>query len=358
MALVAFIPVLLIVFTGCLLVFKFELDTLLMPSNVTIEEKAGQRLPFNTLVNDINQKHGNFEIGSWEIFDDGYEADRVYLIKKGQAYWYKIHLNPYTGQVLSEPQLLNHYLSDWLLELHYTLLLNNISESEPELGTLIGLIIAILLSFIGISGLIIYRKFWQRFFTFRHHVNKQIRHRELHKLIGIWCSPILLLIGLTGVYFNLVEYLHETEESEKGPYIIEQRLYSESFDFDKMLEDSQKSIAQFRPTYILFPYEPELDFSIFGEVPTLNVFASQYSSTVSYDKKTGKKTITYDIREQGAVAKLVDSLREIHYGNFAGISSKIAYFIAGIGMLFMAVIGVMMWFSRNFKGERRRAEPQ
>ena len=51
LALLALVPLVLIVLTGSLLVFKFEIDSLLMPGQVLVHPPAGaQRLPLDALV--------------------------------------------------------------------------------------------------------------------------------------------------------------------------------------------------------------------------------------------------------------------------------------------------------------------
>jgi len=354
LALAAVIPLLLIVLTGSLLVFKFEIDSLLMPQVVTLDRQGEMRLSFNELILRINQGFPEYEIGSWEIFKDGLEADRVYLIKKGEEHWYKVHFDPYVGEALDRPMLLSSYLTDWLLELHYTLLLNEEFESMPHLGVILGLVFAIVLCLLGITGLIIYRKFWKKFFTLHWDKRMMAMARSLHRLFGIWCSPVLLIIGLTGVYFNLIAYLEEAEEhAEGGHYIVNKRMYNDQLDFDALFRDSQTRISDFRPTYLLMPYEPGLSITFFGEVPFNNLFASQYSSTVNYAPDSGDFQSIYDIREAGILKQSVDSFRTLHFGNFGGLVSRIIWCIAGLMMSFLGISGCYMWAARQFKKRKK-----
>ena len=348
LALTALIPIVIVSLTGCLLVFKFEIDSLLMPKTAVISEEGKSRLPLNVLVPLVNNLNPEFEIGSWELFDEGYEADRIYLIKRGQEYWYKIFFNPYTGEQLSQPQYINHYLTDWLVELHYTFLLNDLWEEHHQLGTVLGLIVALLLTVVGITGLIIYRKFWRTYFHFSLGKNRRTKYREIHRQFGLWLSPLYLILGATGLYFNLVSFLHEQEEhADGGHYIMQDRLYNDQIDFDLFLAASSNYIVDFRPTYLLFPFEPELDFTLFGEVPTANIFASNYSSTIGYSKQSGEFISAYDIRDQGVLPQLADSIRELHFGNFAGLSSKLPYALAGLSIFVSCLTGFFIWLMRK-----------
>ena len=350
LALVAVIPLLLIVLTGSLLVFKFELDSVLMQEIVALDRQGETRLGFNELIPEINQNFPKYEIGSWEFFNEGDEADRVYLIKKGSEHWYKVHLDPYSGEALDAPVPLNDSLTDWLLELHYTFLLNDVFESMPHLGVILGLVFAVVLCALGVTGLIIYRKFWKKFFTLRWDKRMMAMTRSLHRLFGIWCSPVLLIIGLTGLYFNLIVYLEEVEEhADGGHYIVTERMYNDQIDFDALYIDSQTRMESFRPTFLLMPTEPGFSITFFGEISYANPFASQYSSTVTYAADSGEFQAIYDIRDAGIVSQSVDSFRELHFGNFGGLASKLIWCIAGLVMGFLAISGSYMWASRKLK---------
>lgn len=341
------IPMLLITVTGAILVFKFEIDSLLMPQTATINQQGEKRLELNTLISTVNTLFPDYELGSWEIFNDGYEADRVFLIKRHTHDWYKIFFDPYTGTTLNQPAKLDHYLTDWLLELHYTLLLNDTFNRYPLLGLWIGLVSALILCILGITGLILYKRFWLKFFTLKWDRRLLIMLRRLHRFIGIWSSPVLLLVGITGFYFNLIEYLEESGEQVEGEHVMVARLYNDQLDFDALLQDSQRQIEGFSPTYLVFPFEPDVSFIIYGEVPTLNPFSSAYGSTVSYGRLSGEHLANYDIRTASFGQKLVDSFRELHFGNFAGVTSKIIWFLSGTGLTVLAFTGPYMWYRRK-----------
>ena len=350
MALVAMLPLLLITLTGALLVFKFEIDSLLMPEAVTLPHgQDAVRQDLSQLLHTINADFPDYELGSWELFYDGHEADRIYLIRKGTEDWFKVYFDPYDGKALSQPVGLYSDLTDWLLDLHYTLLLNDLFHSQPFLGLLVALAAALFMVFLGITGLIIYRRFWRKFFTLKWTDKTVTNMRHLHRLIGIWSSPVLLILGITGAYFNLMEYLEEAEEHAAAPYLMTERLYNDELDVQSMLEDSTTRIAGFHPTYLLMPYEPGFGITYYGEVPTANPLASSYGSTVTYDSHSGEFLHSYDIREAGFGWNLVDSFRALHFGNFGGLVSKLIWCLTGIGLSAMAVTGFCMWFNRRRK---------
>ena len=358
LALSAAIPLLLIIFSGMLLVFKQPLDELLMPQTAALPYAGLADMPprknLNELAALLTSELPEYEIGSWELFSDGEEADRVYVIRHGTADWYKVYLDPYAGVLLSEPQTLTHYLTDWLLTLHYTLLLDDVFSSAPQLGLISAFLCAIMLCVIGVTGLIIYRRFWRHFFTFNRQGKPMVVTRRLHRLFGIWSAPVLLLAGLTGVYFNLVEYLEETEEQQQEEYRVTQRLYAETLDLQQLLQNSREEIRGFTPTYLLFPYQPHMGITLYGAVPGNNPFASEYASSLTYDAFSADIISRYDSREQSFWYQLADSLRSIHFGDFAGNSSRVVWALSAAGLLFLLGSGVLMFSHRQWKKQRRR----
>lgn len=361
MALVAMLPLVLIAVSGSLLVFKFEIDSLLMPEQVTLPATTspGQRQHLNQLVATLHQQLPDYEIGSWELFDDGHEADRVYLIRRGTDQWFKVYLNPYQGQLLSQPVGLHSDLTDWLLELHYSLLLNDWLDGQPHLGLLLGLVVALLLCLLGLSGLVIYRQFWRRLFSLRWDQRLVVMMSDSHKLVGIWSAPLLLVLGITGGYFNLMEYWHEAiEHGDEPHHQLTQRLYNDQLDLQALVDDSRQQLAGFEPRYLLMPYEPGLAITLFGHQPTANPLASGYGSTVSYDPHSGALQGRFELGEADAATQLVDSFRKLHFGNFAGLASKILWSLAGLAPLVLAVTGLYLWQRRHHGRRRARQQRQ
>lgn len=353
MALIAILPLAVMSVTGSMLVFKFEIDSLLLPKQATLtyQDQNVQRQPMNALVNYVADTHPNYEIGSWEIFDDSYEADRVYLLKHGTDTWFKTYLDPYAGKMLSEPVGIHSDFTDFILHLHYTLLLDDVSKTFPHMGVVIGLAVAILFTLLGVSGLVIYRRFWRRFFSFRRQAPRLVMMSDLHKVIGIWSAPVLLALGITGVYFNAVEYYHEAfEHQEDEHHIVSHAMFNHSLDFDAMMTQSHRAVDGLKPTYWLFPFEPEqTSITIFGSVADANPFISNYAATVSFDAQSGKQTFAYDIRTASTVDRVIDSFRKLHFGHFAGLTSKIIWCIMGLAPVLLGFTGLYLWWQRKRK---------
>jgi uncharacterized iron-regulated membrane protein len=350
MALFAFIPLLVICLTGSILVFKHEIDSLVMPDKVRVDSEGQTRQSLDTLLATVNEKVDNHEVVGWVLFQDPGRADLVYVVEYGSSDWSYLLLNQYTGQILAPIRGTTHYLTDWLLDLHYTFLLDH-----P--GLIITSVFSIILCALGLTGVFIYRKFWKNFFTLRWDKRLTVFYTDLHKMTGIITTPIFLILGFTGAYWNLTHFYHEEfEHADEEHHVMQSRLYNDQLSLQQLHDDSQQRVEGFTPTYFLMPYEPGINITFWGEVPTANFLASEYSSTVTYDAQTGEYMSAQDIREGSLWAKTEDSFRELHFGTFAGLGSKILWCIAGIAPLALSISGLYVWYSRRKKRRTAKAK--
>jgi uncharacterized iron-regulated membrane protein len=346
-ALIALIPLLVISITGSVLVFKSEIDGLLMPDSHFVVQQQDNRLPIDTLITKTQKTYPEYVVGSWEIFNDN-TADRVYLIKRGTEDWYKFHLDQYTGNILSEPVGTSHYFTDWFLDLHYTFLLNDLKSLPGQTGTVLGFFFAVFFLVLGITGLIIYRKFWQRLFSVRWRATLQIVLSDIHKMTGVIGSPIIIILAITGGYFNGAVWYHEViEHAEEEHFVLTKNLYNEEISFQHVLDDSQKQIPTFNGTFLVMPLEPDENITLFGEVDTSNPLASEYANTVTYNKLTGEHMANWDIREVGVGWQVIDSFRKLHFDYFAGLISKIIWCVIGLSPVWLGGTGFYLWFTRR-----------
>lgn len=360
LALAALLPIIIVSITGSILVFKSEIDQMLMPKVASLGYSSQQipdleRLNHNRLQEKVEQTFPDFIIGSWEIFNDGEEADRVFLVKKGSHDWYKFHLDPFSGSILDQPAAMESQFTDWLVSLHYTFLLNGIGHEDSQWGTFIGLLVALIFTFLGISGLIIHRKFWRQLFNLRRGRSVRVFSGDLHRLAGAWSSPVVLILGITGIYFNAIEYYHEVfEHGDEAHFEPQAKLYGDNINFQQLLLGSQQQLEQFTPTYLLYPFEPGVDITVFGFQPSANPFASHYSSTVTYQAEDGQLALAYDGRVAGTATQVFDSFRRLHYGSFAGLGSKVAWSFFGLAPFLLAFTGFIVWWQRRSKRAGKR----
>ncbi|MDX1692626.1 MAG: PepSY-associated TM helix domain-containing protein [Ketobacteraceae bacterium] len=344
LAMFAFLPLLVICVTGSALVFKHELDTLVMAEKVRVPASGQHRLSLDTLADGVNERLPAHEIVGWALFRDQGRADLLYVIPHNSDQWHYILLNQYTGELLSAPVSLTDHFTDWLLSLHYTFLLG-------EAGIAVTTLYAFLLCFLGISGLYLHRRFWKNFFTLRRNARTVVYYSDLHKMAGVVASPVLLILGITGGYWNIQHLWSEYQEHADGKahHQMVDRLYNDRLSLQAMRERSSEHLSPFVATYISFPYEPGKQFRFFGDVGDPNPLMSQYASGVTFDAHNGEFISAFDIREAGLGMRVLDSFRRLHFGDFAGTTSRIVWTVIGLLPLVLAFTGVSLWWLRHRK---------
>lgn len=342
-ALFAMLPILIVSVTGSILVFKVEIDSLLRPHQMVVSPGLdAARVNLDTLMHTISNKHPNHVLAGWELFDDRARSDTAYIIKKGTEDWYKVYVDQYSGQILSDAKDMEHYITDWLLELHFAFLLH-------FNGTVIGAIVGLIMLFLGISGIVLYRGFWRKIFTLRLGAARRMLFSDIHKMVGIIASPIFILISFTGVYWNISIILHEViEHSDDNEHVyIEQPYHAPAISFENLMQDTAQQIDSFMGHYLAIPNEPGMNIMFFGEVSTNNPFISQYASVITYNKDNGDLISASDIREASIWRKFDDSTRKLHFGYFAGLWSKIVWCIIGLTPLILTFTGLFMYLIRK-----------
>lgn len=348
LALFAMLPVLIVSITGSILVFKVEIDSLLRPHHMVVDAKAtSTRINLDDMMTTITKAYPELALAGWELFDDKSRSDTAYVIKKGTETWFKIYIDQYSGQILSKPQHMEHYITDWLLELHYAFLLH-------FNGTIIGVFIGLIMLFLGISGIILYRGFWRKIFTLRLNAARRMLFSDIHKMVGIIVSPVFILIAFTGVYWNLSIILHEVIEHgfEEEHVYMTAPYHSANISFETLRLDTANQIISYQPYYMAIPNEPEMDISFYGKVETANPFISEYASMVTYSRETGHLVTAYDIRSASVWAMLDDSTRKLHFGYFGGIWSKVIWCIIGLSPVLLAITGLLMYLLRRSPKKR------
>ncbi|MFT3828457.1 MAG: PepSY-associated TM helix domain-containing protein [Opitutaceae bacterium] len=340
--LVAGLGLLVIGLTGSLLVFHEELEAWLNPALVRVEPSPAGRLPLDTLLAHAQRQLPSHEITGWLPRHDAPElADVLYVIEHGHTEWLVATLDPYTGRVLASPRLGTATLTGWLLELHYELL-------AGHAGMLVAGLFAVMLCLLGVSGLWLYREFWRNLFTLRWGRGARILFSDLHKFVGITSVAFNLMLGFTGAYWNTTHLFAEWIVGEPEQQTFATRLYAPTLSLDALASDAAARLPGFRGNFISLPSAPAAPaVTLWGAVEPRNWLTSPYGSTLVYDPQTGGHRATADLRVAGLWARVIDSFRPLHFGDFGGLPIKILWGLGGLAPGVLAVSGSVIWWLRH-----------
>jgi uncharacterized iron-regulated membrane protein len=334
------LPLLLICLSGSALVFKYELDLVLMPERVRVAEAAATRLPFDTLLQSFNNHYPEYEVTGWRVFAKPNRSDLVYVMAHGGSNWSSLFVDPYTAKILSPPQPPRYYFSDALREFHYQLLLGN-------LGLFIVALVAVLMCLQAITGLILHRKFWKVLFTFRLQARPIIYLGDMHKLVAVLALPVLLLLGVTGAYWNINQLMYSVGQPLAAPYIVGQRLYNSNLSVDALVAESRKRFPGFEVSFIALPAKPGYAINVLGGGDQQNPLYSEFSVSLSYHAQTGALITSRDIQDAELGDQITHSFRRLHFGDVGGLGSRMIWALAGLSPLALVLSGLSMYYLRR-----------
>ena len=124
-------------------------------------------------------------------------------------------------------------------------------------------------------------------------------------------------------------------------------LHNQDISIEKLKNTSSELIDSFTATYLVLPFEPNMDITFYGVVDSPNPLHSEYGSLVSFDKHSGVLNMSQDIRKTDALTVTLDSFRKLHFGYFAGLTSKIIWCILGLSPVFLSMTGFYLYWQRN-----------
>ncbi len=340
--LVAGLGLIVIGLTGSLLMFSKEIDVALRPEVVTVSPPPdGKRLPIDDLIGRVSNTFPGYQLVGWVPADKPNESDLAWMNRPGEDRWLTTYLDPYSGRILSRPAESGETFTGWILEMHHTLL-------AGHFGIAVAGIFAILLFFLGVTGMWLYRDFFRHLFRLRWGNSARIFFSDLHKLVGISSVVFNLILGFTGAWWNLSHFIgHLVEEHPKSSEA--ERAPVEWASLEAMLTDASRRIEGFQATYLGFPDTPDETFLFFGHHRDAGVLRSQHGSTISYSSD-GSFLESSDIRKASAWAQIYDSFVPLHYGTFGGWPIRVLWCLGGLAPGTLAISGSFIWWSR-----RRRA---
>lgn len=332
---------LLLSFTGSLLVFADEIDHVLNKQHFTVQP-AGERLSLNELyAAGLSAMPGRPYLTFLRLPQQPEEAlimraeysaeDKVYL-----------YLNPYTAEVLHQRGN-KEYFTGALLFLHFTLL-------SGRNGSIVILTIAVVMLIAIGTGLYVYRKHLWKVLTFRDKIEWKFRRRRwrnLHRIVGVWSLVFNLLIVITGI---LIQWkVVSARVGKPAPSIAVQQ----SIDFDALVQKAHAEIPGYTLRGIRPPRKEGGPVLFLGSAGEPLIFGES-STTVSLSSDSGhviKKTI---FSEASASAKWNAAVNPLHFGNYGGIPLKILYSLLGLTPGALALSGILIWYRRKWLSASRK----
>lgn len=260
---------------------------------------------------------------------------------------HKAYFADQEGNLLEEESV---SFTQMLVDLH--LYLNLPQSWGMILVSALGAIICTLV----ITGIIAHKRMSKDAFKLRRGGNGQQAQIDLHNRFGLWAAPFHLVIGITGAYFGMAGIILVTVATlnYNGD---RDAVVNQIFTPDPVLAPQEgkpaigKAFAQMEtlapeksPIFLTVHEvgEPEQFIEIYAKAPNRMIYAEGYR----FDTAGNFVGVAgYEFGEWGK--QLVWAMYRLHFGDFAGMTSKWLYFVLGVMLTMLCVSGMEVWLSKK-----------
>ena len=264
-----------------------------------------------------------------------------------------IYVNPYTGKIQGEKSTFD--LRQLLRELHGWLLIPFTATYSPGWYIVSAMSIPLLGSLI--TGLFVYKKFWRAILRPRLRITQGSRAfwGDLHRLVGLWSIPFILIMSVTALWFLIEATLHDTGYTVptefEHPHVPRSQVVTgpnrqsvQTISPDRALEIARGNFPDLEPAYIVLPTTGYHPIEVIGRSTYPLVFESAYINPYS-----GKVLAARGIGHRTAIQLVTESMRPLHTGDFAGLWLKFVYFFFGLLLTALTLSGMMVWTRRSMQ---------
>nr|WP_252728108.1 PepSY-associated TM helix domain-containing protein [Alteromonas sp. C1M14] len=207
-----------------------------------------------------------------------------------------------------------------------------------------------------ITGIIAHKRISKDAFKLRRKGSGQQAQTDLHNRIGLWAAPFHLIIGVTGAYFGMAGvlltlvsqlYFDGDRDAATAQIFTPDPVLEQTIDVPdiKKAVDQMATLAPDHQPIFLAVHEVNSSdqfIEIFAKVPGKLIYSENYR----FDTKGNYLgTAGYENGNWGKQA--VYAMYRLHFGDFAGIPSKLLYFVLGIMLTVLCISGVEIWLAKK-----------
>lgn len=355
--------------TGSFIVFMPELEELDLPA---VHPKTGSAmLTLDDILQTVKTRYPD-KPGRWLLLLPGYGNDYVWAIypkpKETADEFYapfRVLIDPYSGQIAKA----NYWgQAFWTLvyEVHAAWLTGKLSPEIGQMGINFVSFLGVFMVITALTGLYLWwpkRGKFKTAVTIKRGASPERFYFDLHKTIGFYTAPILLIWGITGFSFSYADYLkplirclspisaaHLQEPKVKSvaasqtpPLTVAQAV---------AIADAVFPGAELRE--IATPADRDGVYRISkkqtGEAnkhwPRSQVWIDQYSGNVLAVQDPNKFT---------AGETFMNLLLPLHSAEAFGLAGRIVWSAAGIAPLLLFVTGIVRWRQKHRAAKLKKA---
>lgn len=336
--------------TGTLAVLSHEIDWLTNPAmrvdSQTVTETNWQAIYKNAraLKPDSQIMHLKAPIDPW------FAAELVYFETKEIRH--RLFFHPTTGEYLGEGRWYN-----WQRFFR-------MSHRHLMIPTQIGITIVASLGFLMmislVTSLVVYRKWWSGFFRMPRTSHRKFFWADVHRLFGVWSIWFVFIIALTGIWYFVEIWGLKAQYPDRGKPLseiaLQEQVMPSVINFSTMVSQLATDYPELEVEIIQFPRKGSMGLVFQGQAEAILV--RPRANMVSYDPLTAQQLALNKGKDLSIHARISEASDPLHFGTFAGITSKLVYFVFGIVLSVLAVSGTYIYGMRIAKVSKQDETPR
>lgn len=331
--------------SGAVAVFGHEIDWLLNPA---LRVKPGEtRASLDGMHDKVVRAFPGAKIAWWSFQTGPRFADEVEIYPHyvngddwGEAE--RVYVDPYRGVIQGVGWKLTARL--FLRAFHYYWF-------DRKVGVGFYLVASFAFVLLGsvLTGMMIYRRWWTGLLKLRVRQGKRIFFSDLHKFCGAWTLVFNFAIALTAIYY-LFEWIGGGHDWEKPiPKLSPERVAmilpdDRPLSLDRQMETAHQAYPDLRIANLGLPVE-SIDPLYFDGQATAWIVRER-GNKLLLDPYDGSLVHLHKAEELGIGHRWVETVDRIHFGDFAGLASKIVWTVCGLMVPALFVTGAWLGLRR------------
>ncbi|WP_269617523.1 PepSY-associated TM helix domain-containing protein [Zhongshania sp. BJYM1] len=268
-----------------------------------------------------------------------------------------LFINPHTGRIQGEAD--GAGFRGFMLALHGWLMFP--WQDDHSLGWYLVTIFSIPLLGSLITAVLMIKRFWHLFFQprIRFHKGRRVLWGDLHRVAGVWSVWFVAVISLSGLWFMLQGILvqNQVDLYPKAPTLerrdmpqLENVQPLDTLPLSQLISKAKAEFPDLRVSYIEMT-DHTAGATIIRGKRGASLFRDNVNA-VYLNPYSGEVIGTDTPSTVSFLHASAALLTPLHFGDFAGLASKLVWFTFGVILCGIIGSGFYIWYRRTLKTTR------
>ncbi len=198
-----------------------------------------------------------------------------------------------------------------------------------------------------VTSLVFYKRWWRGFFTLKRAHGARVFWSDAHKLAGVWSLWFVAAIAVTGGWylFEMARYQIDPTGSEGQfdvPAAPRAAAAADPLPIDALVARAQAM----RPDLEIRGLRPDDGGVFYADGQAHHWLVRDRANAVHLDRRDGNPLLSQDAGELSLYWRWSDTADPLHFGDFAGLPTKVIWCAFGLLMCSLSLSGAYLHHQR------------